>query len=132
MEEAFADEKKREVFNKFMNDVPMAGYENDDGKYVKGVEDYLPNSQYIEPEHQNAVVNDICDNWSILSVNKKFHAIFATSSIPEAIEYYGLFKDKMPSLKVTCLLTLISATRMENTKILTRANLWRYLKRTGL
>ena len=103
VEEAFADEKKREVFNKFMNDVPMAGYENDDGKYVKGVEDYLPNSQYIEPEHQNAVVNDICDNWSILSVNKKFHAIFATSSIPEAIEYYGLFKDKMPSLKVTCL-----------------------------
>lgn len=103
VEEAFADEKKREIFNKFMNDVPMAGYENDDGKYVKGVEDYLPNSQYIEPEHQNAVVNDICDNWSILSVNKKFHAIFATSSIPEAIEYYGLFKDKMPSLKVTCL-----------------------------
>lgn len=100
---ALADEKKREVFNKYMNDVPMAGYENDDGKYVKGVEDYLPNSQYIEPEHQNAVVNDICDNWSILSVNKKFHAIFATSSIPEAIEYYGLFKDKMPSLKVTCL-----------------------------
>lgn len=103
VEEAFADEKKREVFNKYMNDVPMAGYENDDGKYVKGVEDYLPNSQYIEPEHQNAVFNDICDNWSILSVNKKFHAIFATSSIPEAIEYYGLFKDKMPSLKVTCL-----------------------------
>lgn len=103
VEEAFADEKKREVFNKYMNDVPMAGYENDDGKYVKGVEDYLPNSQYIEPEHQNAVVNDICDNWSILSVNKKFHAIFATNSIPEAIEYYGLFKDKMPSLKVTCL-----------------------------
>lgn len=103
VEEAFADEKKREVFNKYMNDVPMAGYENDDGKYVKGVEDYLPNSQYIEPEHQNAVVNDICDNWSILSVNKKIHAIFATSSIPEAIEYYGLFKDKMPSLKVTCL-----------------------------
>lgn len=103
VEEAFADEKKREVFNKYMNDVPMAGYENDDGKYVKGVEDYLPNSQYISSEHQNAVVNDICDNWSILSVNKKFHAIFATSSIPEAIEYYGLFKDKMPSLKVTCL-----------------------------
>lgn len=103
VEEAFADEKKREVFNKYMNDVPMAGYENDDGKYVRGVEDYLPNSQYISSEHQNAVVNDICDNWSILSVNKKFHAIFATSSIPEAIEYYGLFKDKMPSLKVTCL-----------------------------
>lgn len=102
-EEALADEKKRKVFNTFMNDVPMAGYKEDDGKYVKGIEDYLPNSQYISPEHQNAVVDDICDGWSILSVNKKFHAIFATSSIPEAIEYYRLFKNKMPTLKVTCL-----------------------------
>lgn len=103
VEEALADESKSAIFNKFMNNVPMAGYKGDDGKYVKGIEDYLPNSQYISSEHQNAVVDDICDGWSILSVNKKFHAIFATSSIPEAIEYYRLFKNKMPNLKVTCL-----------------------------
>lgn len=94
VEEAFADEKKREVFNKYMNDVPMAGYENDDGKYVKGVEDYLPNSQYIEPEHQNAVVNDICDNWSILSVNKKFHAILLQAVFLKLLSITGFLKIK--------------------------------------
>lgn len=31
----------------------------------------------------------------------KFHAIFATSSIPEALEYYKRFKDAAPKLKVT-------------------------------
>lgn len=103
VEEALSDEGKSKIFNKFMKSVPMAGYKQEDGKYIKGIEDYLPNSQYISPEHQNAVVDDICDGWSILSVNKKFHAIFATSSIPEAIEYYRLFKAKMPSLRVTCL-----------------------------
>ena len=30
-----------------------------------------------------------------------FHAIFATSSIPEAIEYYRLIKKNIPKLKVT-------------------------------
>lgn len=103
IEEALSDEGKSAIFNRFMKDVPMAGYMQDDGKYIKGIEDYLPNSQYTSTEHQNAVVDDICDGWSILSVNNKFHAIFATSSIPEAIEYYRLFKSKMPSLKVTCL-----------------------------
>ncbi len=103
VEEAQADEKKKAIFNKFINEVPMAGYTDDNGKYIKGIEDYLPNSQYISPEHQNAVIDDICEGWSILSVSKKFHAIFATSSIPEAIEYYRLFKAKMPSLRVTCL-----------------------------
>ena len=35
--------------------------------------------------------------------NGKFHAIFATSSIPEAIEYYRLIKKKNTGLKVTAL-----------------------------
>ncbi|MCD7891963.1 MAG: hypothetical protein LUG26_09615 [Ruminococcus sp.] len=48
-------------------------------------------------------MKDICDGWVLLSKNYKFHAIFATSSIPEAIEYYQIFKKQMPSLKVTCL-----------------------------
>ena len=63
----------------------MAGYIGDDGKYVKGIEDYLPTSQYQTEEHENMVVQDIADNWVTLSHNSKFHAIFATSSIPEAI-----------------------------------------------
>lgn len=48
-------------------------------------------------------MQDILDNWVRLSHNSKFHAIFATSSIPEAINYYRLFKKMKPELKVTAL-----------------------------
>lgn len=81
----------------------MAGYWGEDGKYVKGIEDYIHNSQYQTLEHQNKVVEDIADKWLDLSHASKFHAIFATSSIQEAIIYYRLLKKKMPSLKTTCL-----------------------------
>ena len=43
------------------------------------------------------------DLWQTLSRGGKFHAIFATSSIPEAIEYYRLFKSKNTGLKITAL-----------------------------
>ena len=103
-EEAVKDPEKSSVFYTFMHDIPMAGYEDElTGKWIRGIEDYLLNSQYRSDEHQSAVVQDIVDNWTILSHNSKFHAIFATSSIPEAIEYYRLFKKIAPHLKVTAL-----------------------------
>jgi type I restriction enzyme R subunit len=74
-----------------------------DGKYAKGIEDYLPNSQYEREEHQKAVVQDILENWVTLSQGSKFHSIFATSSISEAIQYYRHFKDKDSGLRVTAL-----------------------------
>lgn len=49
------------------------------------------------------VIKDITENWLTLSQNGKFHAIFATGSIPEAIEYYRLLRDEAPYLKVTAL-----------------------------
>ena len=76
---------------------------NADGTYTRGIEDYLPRVQYQTEAHQNGVVDDICDNWTIRSLAGKFHAIYATSSIPEAIEYYRIFKKKAPHLKVTAL-----------------------------
>ncbi|MED4797327.1 HsdR family type I site-specific deoxyribonuclease [Priestia megaterium] len=105
VEEALADPKKKEVFYKYLDSsqVKMAGYIGDDGKYVKGIEDYLSTSQYQTDEHKNMVVKDIADNWVTLSHNSKFHAIFATSSIPEAICYYRMIKKAMPKLKATCL-----------------------------
>ena len=81
----------------------MAGYVDDAGNYVKGIEDYLPKSQYEREEHQRKVVEDILDNWLVLSQNGKFHGIFATSSISEAIEYYRLIKNLKPELKITAL-----------------------------
>lgn len=102
--EALGDPKKKKVYLHYMDHtkVPMAGFTQADGSYVKGIEDYIPTAQYEREEHQNAVVDDILENWVTLSHDSKFHAIFATSSIPEAIQYYKLFKAKS-NLKVTAL-----------------------------
>ncbi len=101
--EALADANKREIYNKFMNDVPMAGHTNNSGNYIKGIEDYVPKSQYDREEHFDKVVDDILQNWYRLSQNGKFHAIFATSSIADAIDYYQRIKTKKPDLKITAL-----------------------------
>lgn len=93
--EVFADDQKKKIYNRFMNDVPMAGEYTSDGKYQKGIEDYIPNVQYQTPEHVNAVIDDMLENWPRLSQGKKYHAIFATSSIPEAVNYYRLIKAKI-------------------------------------
>ena len=102
--EALADPKKKPVYMHYMDHtkVPMAGSLQADGSYLKGIEDYLPATQYDRDEHRCAVVDDILDNWVTLSHDSKFHAIFATNSIPEAILYYKLFKAK-GNLKVTAL-----------------------------
>lgn len=103
LDEVFANPEKTKVFNRYMQEVPMAGYFAPSGDYVEGIEDNVPNSQYRTKEHQKMVVTDILENWDILSQNGKFHAIFATSSIPEALEYYKLFKEAEKKLKVAAL-----------------------------
>lgn len=105
VDEVFSDPIKSKIYYKYLNaaEVPMAGYTDSDGKYVRGIEDEIPLSQYRTEAHRAKVVEDILSKWKDLSKNGKFHAIFATSSIPEAIEYYRLFKAQMPSLKATCL-----------------------------
>lgn len=104
-EEAISDPKKAKIFYEYMDSstVKMADFLGDDGKWVKGIEDYLPKTQYLSSEHQSKVVEDIQENWLTLSHNGKFHAIFATSSIPEAIDYYRLLKAAMPELRISCL-----------------------------
>lgn len=103
--DALADPKRSKVYYHFIDHtvVPMAGYYDESGKYVRGIEDYVPMSQYDRPEHREMVVKDILENWETLSRARKFHAIFATSSIPEAIEYYRLFKSKNSGLKIAAL-----------------------------
>jgi type I restriction enzyme R subunit len=104
VEEVFKDKKKQEIYYKYMRDVPMAGYRGADGKYISGIEDILlANGQYRTEEHQRMVVEDIKANWITISHNFKFHGIFATSSIPEAVQYYKRFKEAVPSLQVTAL-----------------------------
>ena len=101
-DEIYNNPEKEKVYYEFF-DKPMAGYEDGDGNYIKGIEDYLLTKQYHSREHQENVVQNILENWKRLSYNSKFHAIFATSSIPEAIMYYKLFKEKNTNLKITAL-----------------------------
>lgn len=83
--------------------IGMVGHTDKTGNYSKGIEDYIPNVQYQTEEHTTTVVKDILENWVTLSHNSKFHAIFATSSIPEAINYYRMIKAMKPELKITAL-----------------------------
>lgn len=103
--EAIEDPRKAKKYYHYMDSakVKMAGYREKSGKYVEGIEDHLPIEQYQRVEHQKMVIQDILDNWLRLSHASKFHAIFATSSIPEAIEYYRLIKETKPDLKITAL-----------------------------
>ncbi len=103
--EAISDPKKKIKYYHYMDNVnvKMVGYREMNGNYVKGIEDYLPREQYDRTEHHKMVIQDILDNWLRLSHASKFHAIFATSSIPEAIAYYRLFKESKHDLKITAL-----------------------------
>jgi len=101
--EAMDNPAKKKKFNHFMKDVPMAGHKDATGKYHKGIEDYVPKSQYLSETHQASVVEDILQKWDVLSQGSKFHAILATNSIAEAIDYYRRLKAAKPELKVSAL-----------------------------
>ena len=112
--DALADPKKRKTYLKYMDQVPMAGRRTADGSWEEGIEDSLPESQYrgtdgdgctggTPCDHFRMVFEDVMKGWTTLSHGGKFHAILAASSIPEAITYYRMFRDKAPQLKVTAL-----------------------------
>lgn len=110
--EALGDPNKKDIYLKFMDrtQIKDAGDYDSSGEYVLGIEDYVPDAQYSEPtqKHKKKVVEDILSNWDTLSLGGKFHAILATNSIPEAIEYYQLFKtyrndERFPKLNITAI-----------------------------
>ena len=105
MDEVNADPVKQQAYYDVFNSttIKMVTYTDDDGNVIKGFEDYLPKSQYRTEEHRKAVVEDIKNNWKRLNRGGLFHAIFATSSILESIEYYRLIKKEIPEMKVTAL-----------------------------
>lgn len=96
--DVYKDKKKEKLFHYFMDDAKM-----------EEIEDNIPISQYEDEKHQKAVATHILDNFITLSRGYKFHAIFATSSIKEAGEYYYLIKklnserNNIKKLNITCL-----------------------------
>ncbi|MCD8290071.1 MAG: HsdR family type I site-specific deoxyribonuclease, partial [Prevotella sp.] len=94
-------EDQKQLYHKFMEELQMEKtYTDENGKNQHGIEYYLPKELYKRKKHHNAVAKNIFDNWQRFSKNGKFHAILATKSIKEAIEYYHLFKDNYSALNV--------------------------------
>lgn len=60
---------------------------------MRDVESKLPNSQFETDKYRKEVVDDIVRDWNTISYGNRFHALLATSSIPEAIEYYKLLRE---------------------------------------
>lgn len=104
--EALADPAKADVYERYMDksEVPMGPAVDDSGTVTHGIEDELGGEQYgSDTPHPGVVVADILGQFPILSHGGKFHAMLATSSIPEAIDYYYRFKELAPELHVTAL-----------------------------
>ena len=104
--EAISDDRKSKVFYYYMDSakVPMGPLVDSAGNRIKGIEDFLTHAQYWPgTPHHGKVVEDILRRFPVLSHGNKFHAILATSSIPEAIDYYRAFKELAPQMKVTAL-----------------------------
>lgn len=104
--EVLGNPQKAKVFYHYMDSssVPMGPMVTPAGEHIKGIEDYLPTMQYAPGmPHEDMVVDDILDRFPVLSHGNKFHAMLATSSIPEAISYYRLFKRRAPQLKAVAL-----------------------------
>jgi len=102
--DVIGDPQKEKMFYKYMDSSQVKMYgELVDGKWVSGIEDFIPNEQYQSSQYRDGVISDIKKKWIIYSRGRKFHAIFATSSIPEAVAYYRLMKDEMPELNITAM-----------------------------
>lgn len=100
LEEIEDDEEAMNTYNRFMTEMPMVSTYTENGEIRHGIEYYLPKDLYQQEIHHLAVADDIVTHRDQLSKNKKFHAILATQNIPEAIEYYHIFKEKYPSMNV--------------------------------
>lgn len=91
VDEIANDKEKMDIYNRWMYDTDILKIE-DEAK-----------SLYTSEAHHIAVMHKIVEERPMLSHNGKFHAILATKNIPEAIEYYHLFKEHYPEYNVTAI-----------------------------
>lgn len=92
------EERRRDKRNDLMNLRPMADELQADGTKLRGIESMLPTWYFRCEEHHRLVIRDIKNQFPVLSSNGRFHAILATKSIQEAIEYFDLIRDVLPQL----------------------------------
>ena len=91
VEEIGSDTEKQDIYNRWMNETDILKIE-DEAK-----------SLYSSDAHHMQVVIKIVGERPVLSRGGMFHAILATKNIPEAIAYYGLFKQHYPEYNVAAI-----------------------------
>lgn len=91
VEQIANDPEKLDIYNKWMNDTDILKIEDEAKSY------------FTTLRHHENVMRKIVNERPMLSHNGKFHAILATKNIPEAIEYYRLFKEHYPEYNVTAI-----------------------------
>jgi type I restriction enzyme R subunit len=91
VEQIANDPEKMDIYNKWMNDTDILKVEDEAKSY------------FTTLRHHENVMRKIVHERPMLSHNGKFHAILATKNIPEAIEYYRLFKEHYPEYNVTAI-----------------------------
>lgn len=84
IDEALSNSQKKQVYLHYLQNADMVE-----------IEQHVSHTQYENRKHQEQVVKNILSEWKNKSVGSKYHAIFATSSIKEACEYYDIFKELM-------------------------------------
>ena len=99
-DQAMADDAKRDKYLYYLD-------QGNEPCPMTEIEKKISVGQYQTEEYRKSVVQNILKRWNVRSYNSLFHAIFATSSIPEAIKYYNLFKEEKlkgrHSLRITAL-----------------------------
>lgn len=113
-DDAKKDPEQWKIYKHYMGTVKMTSEYDEYGKIktasnglkLEGIEDCLESGQYNKPEHREAVVKNIIDNFDTIVHGENgtlFHGILATSSIPEAFEYWKLFQKMKPELHITAI-----------------------------
>ena len=101
-EDALADSVKAKVFQHYMDksEVPMGPMVDGAGNRISGIEDFLGRDQYgIDSPHPSMVVSDILEQFPVLSHAGNIPCdARLPSSIPEAVNYYHLFKQQAPQV----------------------------------
>lgn len=85
-----------DVFQKLLHSYTITNAIEDRNVLRFNVDYYRPNNQLTNAHRQvtkKAVIEEILAKHDAISFSRRFNAIFATSSINDAIEYYQLFKE---------------------------------------
>ena len=91
----------KDIFEKELHSYTITNAIDDNNVLRFNIQYFGPNYGKSANNNQNktAIVNKILESHDKVTVNRKYNALFAVSSINEAIEYYDIFKSQQKKYK---------------------------------